>query len=74
AFIKGNLYAHNGLIKHFSSNVWIFDGKSWENKCQLDAAGIAYGVSASNGKAMYVLGGENSNGDAMTRCLSLLMD
>ncbi|EJL6431066.1 N-acetylneuraminic acid mutarotase, partial [Vibrio cholerae] len=48
--------------------------KSWENKCQLDAAGIAYGVSASNGKAMYVLGGENSNGDAMTRCLSLLMD
>ncbi|EGR4165592.1 YjhT family mutarotase [Vibrio cholerae] len=73
AFINGSLYAHNGLIKHFSSNVWIFDGKSWENKYQLDA-GIAYGVSASNGKAMYILGGENSNGDAMTRCLSLLMD
>ncbi|ENS5357091.1 N-acetylneuraminic acid mutarotase, partial [Vibrio cholerae] len=65
--------AHNGLIKHFSSNVWIFDGKSWENRCQLDA-GIAYGVSASNGKAMYILGGENSNGDAMTTCLSLTIN
>ncbi len=60
----------NTLVRMFG----VFDGKSWENKCQLDAAGIAYGVSASNGKAMYVLGGENSNGDAMTRCLSLLMD
>lgn len=51
----------------------IFDGKSWENKCQLDS-GIAYGVSASNGKIMYVLGGENSNSDAITTCLSLFMD
>ncbi|ENM5744190.1 N-acetylneuraminic acid mutarotase, partial [Vibrio metoecus] len=65
--------AHNGLIKHFSSNVWIFDGKSWENKCQLDS-GIAYGVSASNGKIMYILGGENSNSGAITTCLSLFMD
>ncbi|HGS4572371.1 TPA: N-acetylneuraminic acid mutarotase, partial [Vibrio cholerae] len=73
AFINGRLYAHNGLIKHFSSNVWIFDGKSWENKCQLDA-GIAYGVSASNGKAIYVLGGENSNGDSMRQCLYMIMD
>jgi len=68
---KGQWYSHKGLTKHYNDNVWRFDGKRWHHAGRLPT-GLAYGVAISNGQSIYLLGGEDSTGNAQQACY--LMD
>lgn len=69
-FQKGQWYSHQGLTKHYDNKVWQFDGTTWHQVMQLPH-GTAYGVSISHNNTMYLLGGEDSKGDAQARCYTL---
>ncbi|ENM5905962.1 YjhT family mutarotase [Vibrio mimicus] len=69
-FKAGKLYSHHGLQKHYSDDVWSLDGSAWQQQGKLDF-GIAYGIAASNHQSIYLVGGENAQGDAIKECFKL---
>lgn len=66
----GKLYTHQGLKKHFTNKVWKFDSEGWRFAGEF-GEGLAYGVSLSTEQRMYIIGGENSLGEAQRRCYTL---
>lgn len=67
---KRQWYSHQGLKKHYSTDIWRFDGKRWQIAGQL-SQGLAYGVAISVGDEMYVIGGEDNSGAAQRGCCVL---
>lgn len=67
---QGKLYTHQGLKKHFTNKVWKFDGEGWSFAGEF-GEGLAYGVSVSSEQRLYIIGGENSLGEAQRRCYTL---
>jgi len=60
-------YTHQGLSKHYSNNIWRFDGKQWHQAGELPT-GCAYGASVSTEQGLLMLGGEDQQGQALKGC------
>ncbi len=69
-FKEGKLYAHKGLTKHYTNKIWKYDGSNWHFSGEF-GDGLAYGLCVSIDQRMYIIGGENSLGEAQTRCYNL---
>lgn len=67
---KRQWYCHQGLDKHYSTDIWRCDGKQWRKAGQL-STGIGYGVSISVNNQVYLLGGEDKAGTAQSSCYTL---
>jgi N-acetylneuraminate epimerase len=59
----GNWFAHEGLSKHWASDVFVLDGEQWQEVGELPL-GLAYGASFSVDDTLLVVGGEDATGTA----------
>ncbi|EPR7133319.1 sialic acid-induced transmembrane protein YjhT [Vibrio vulnificus] len=70
---KGQWYSHKGLIKHYSRDIWCFDGEGW-SCVGLLPQGLAYGCSVMMENTLLLLGGENSQGEATKQVYAIELE
>lgn len=67
---SGHWFAHEGLSKHWASEVFVLDGDLWQEVGELPL-GLAYGASFSADGTLLVVGGEDATGTARTDVFAL---
>ena len=69
----GHWFAHEGLSKHWASEVFVLDDDRWQEVGRLPE-GLAYGASFSVDDALLLVGGEDEARTARTKVFALEWD
>lgn len=67
---KGQYWAHLGLTKYYSDSIYVYQSGKWSSQGKLPE-GLAYGVSLPWKDGMVIIGGETSEGNALSSSLWL---
>lgn len=73
AYDSGRNYAHEGLTKFYSTDIYVLHEGEWHKSGEL-TEGRAYGVSLPWNNGFLIIGGETSGGKAVTDSLWITAD